>query len=156
MTGSNIDDAEPPVAQSDSLVDENSLVIRTTMSDHVAHAFEHAGVDATSRPAGKRNPVNSAHIFLILRLSSSRSIQRAHATLQFFPRQSEASSRQAKPIPRESDCFRQTLTKCTRNLKSPKRFAPLQCCRYHELSARRGCFRYAPESRSRQLPRVVQ
>src|SRR5215208_7739325 len=65
MAGSNIDDAETAVAQSDSLVDENALIVRTTMSDHVAHAFEHACVDAASRPAGKRNPVNSAHIYFL-------------------------------------------------------------------------------------------
>src|SRR5215211_464954 len=144
------------MAQPDVLVDVNPLIVRTTMRDHIAHAFKQAGVDATSRPAGKRDPINSAHIFLVPRFSSTRSIQRAHATVQLCARRPRASARQAKLIPRGSNRFRQTVTKCTRNLKSANPFALLQRRRDRELSTHRDQSHYALQSRGRQSPRFVR
>jgi hypothetical protein len=51
MTCSNVNDAEPPVAETYRLVDKYSLIVRTTVSYHIAHAFKHCRIDATSRAA---------------------------------------------------------------------------------------------------------
>ena len=39
VAGSDVDDAEAAVAQADAPVDENPFIVRTAMSDHIAHAF---------------------------------------------------------------------------------------------------------------------
>src|ERR1044071_6179566 len=61
MTGSDVDDAQTAVAQADVLVDVDSLIVWTTMRDHIAHRFQRGSVDTAARPAGKRDSINSAH-----------------------------------------------------------------------------------------------
>ena len=41
MTGRHVDDAQAAMAEPDVAVDEDSLVVRPTMPDHIAHLFEH-------------------------------------------------------------------------------------------------------------------
>jgi hypothetical protein len=49
MTGSDVNNAQPPVAKPDSAIDEQAFVIGAAMPDHVAHALEHGYVQAAAR-----------------------------------------------------------------------------------------------------------
>jgi hypothetical protein len=44
---SNVNDTEPPVAQADSLVDENPFIVGTAVSNYIAHAFKDRRVNMT-------------------------------------------------------------------------------------------------------------
>jgi hypothetical protein len=61
MTGLYIDNAQPPVAQPDSTVNEDAFVIRTAISDHIAHAFEDCDVNHPPRSTRKSNAVYATH-----------------------------------------------------------------------------------------------
>jgi hypothetical protein len=58
VTGPNVHDAEAPMTETDLLtspnsshsrVDENALIVRTAMREHVAHAFQLGRINATPR-----------------------------------------------------------------------------------------------------------
>src|SRR5215216_818165 len=129
MTGSNVDDAQAAVAETDILVDVDSIVVRAAMRNHIAHRFQHGSVNTTARPAGKRDSINSAHMVSVLPLreqSFSQRIRRVRLTLQPSVRRTRACARPVKAVPLELDCRPQISAKCTRNLKSEKACAPLQ------------------------------
>jgi hypothetical protein len=44
MAARDVYDTQPPVTQADRTIDENALIVRATMDDHVAHAFEDSSV----------------------------------------------------------------------------------------------------------------
>jgi hypothetical protein len=45
MTGGNVNDAEPAMTESDATINEEPLVVGTSVLDHVAHPLKHARVD---------------------------------------------------------------------------------------------------------------
>jgi hypothetical protein len=47
MPGSNVNDAETAMAQADASIDENALVVGTSVPQNVTHALEHLRVDAS-------------------------------------------------------------------------------------------------------------
>ena len=44
-TCGNVDNTQPPMTQTDSPIDENALVIRTSVGNYVPHTFERASID---------------------------------------------------------------------------------------------------------------
>ena len=61
MARRDINDAQTAVAQAHTPVNEDALVVRPAMRNHVAHAFEHAHVKLAARAAGQCYSVNPAH-----------------------------------------------------------------------------------------------
>ena len=51
MAGSDVDDAETAMAQTNARVNEDAGIVRPAMPQHVAHAFELPDVKAASRVA---------------------------------------------------------------------------------------------------------
>jgi hypothetical protein len=65
MSGCHVNDTQPTVAQAHALAYKQAAVIRPAMYEHVAHAYEHALVNALVRPAGQYYSVNSTHNLFI-------------------------------------------------------------------------------------------